>query len=159
MDIITDFCRNGMRKLVKQHPPGAPRVYPRICPISIPADSGARSGFRVDIGQSRGLREQPAAGGVSFLRLSLAGFLRSGLSCRRARWAQSPGRVGCWPYGAPCAARPVPAPVPGLVLVLVSPWCCLRFGFGPFPGLAAERSGGDFSPPSVGPAGYLFRTR
>ena len=149
-----------MRKLVKQHPPGAPRVYPRICPISIPADSGARSGFRVDIGQPRGLRELPAAGGVSFLRLFLADLLRSGPSCRRAEWAQTLRRAGCiWPSGAPCAARPVPAPVPGLVLVLVSPWCRFRFGFGPFSGLAAEKSGGDYSPPSVGPAGYLFRTR
>ena len=134
MDIIPDSCRKGSRKLVKQHPPGAPRVYPRICPISIPADSGARSGFRVDIGQPRGLRELPAAGGVSFFCACpwLVSFVRAcpavapggpnppgasaaGRLGRRARRGRCRlrSRAWCWSWYLPGAASGLLRSAPG----------------------------------------------
>lgn len=94
--------------------PGAARVYPRICPISIPAAGGA---LRVSglIPSSPWITGKPAAGGMAFLRLSPGWFpsFRSVLPSRPVGPIPRTGRL-LLRLQAPQGRKSFQAPASGL---------------------------------------------
>ena len=96
------------------HIPGAARVYPRICPVSIPAAGGA---LRVSglISFSPWITGEPAAGGMAFLRLSPGWFpsFRSVLPSRPVGPIPRTGRL-LLRLQAPQGRELFPAPASGL---------------------------------------------